>query len=501
MTVDIPPQIGSIIFENIPHGIFTVDGDGRITSFNRAAERITGWSRQEVIGTPCAKIFRSDHCERSCFLRRSIERGEQHRDQEVLITRKDGSELLVSISTADLEDEAGNVVGGVEMFRDLSLVAELRRQIQLSYTSQDIISKSPAMQGVRELVPLVARSTSTVLIEGEAGTGKELVARAIHNLGPRKDKPFVAVNCGALPDSLAESELFGYVRGAFTDAVKDKPGRFALAEGGTLFLDEVGDISPAVQVKLLRVLQEREYTPLGGVRSQPADVRIIAATNRDLAAEVQQSRFRQDLYFRLNIVRIDLPPLRARGEDIPLLVAHFIRKFNALQGQRISTISDRAMKQLMRYEYPGNVRELENAIEHAFVICIGNVIEREDLPPHILGEALPSAVPAPAGQPRVYNGGWLAHAGQVWHPGVPEEAPDPASPSPAALAGRSDGRHSDGADPANGRGGSRSPLQDAEAQAIRQALARQDGSRTRAARELGISRNTLWRKMKRYGIK
>lgn len=441
------PRFGSTIFEKIPHGIFTVDQEGNITSFNRAAERITGWNREEVIGHQCAKVFRSDHCEHSCFLRQSIELGEQHRDQEVVITRKDGNDLLVSVSTASLEDESGNLVGGVEMFRDLTVIAELRRQIQNSYTNQDIVSKSPAMRGVRELVPLVARSRSTVLIEGEPGTGKEVVARAIHNLGSRRDRPFVAVNCGALPDSLAESELFGYMKGAFTDAVKDKAGRFALAEGGTLFLDEVGEISPAIQVKLLRVLQEKEYMPLGAETAVPSDVRVLAATNRNLASEVGHGRFRQDLFFRLNVVRINIPPLRARMEDVPLLVARFIEKFNALQGRRINGISERAIAQLLRYDYPGNVRELENAIEHGFVVCGGSVIEREDLPPHIIGEQV-----------------------------APTELLNPQATVDLG------------------------PLQGAEALAIREALANNGAVRTLAAKELGISRNTLWRKMKRYEI-
>jgi len=444
---DVDPRIGSIIFDNIPDGIFTVDQGGRITSFNRAAEQITGWSRAEVIGRSCARVLRATHCEHSCFLRKSIDRGERHRDEEVTILRRDGAEVLVSVSTAKLEDREGRVVGGVEMFRDLSMLAELRRQIHGTYTSDDIVTKSPGMQGVRELVRLVARSTSTALIEGEPGTGKELVARAIHNLGPRKGRPFVAVNCGALPDSLAESELFGYRKGAFTDATHDKPGRFALAEGGTLFLDEIAEVSPATQVKLLRVLQEREYMPLGAVRPEKSDVRILAATNKDLAAEVGHGRFRQDLFFRLNVIRIGLPPLRARTEDVPLLVDHFIRKFNATQGRRITGISERAMAALMRHDYPGNVRELENAIEHAFVVCGGSVIEREDLPPPVLGERL----------------------------GPPGVAPRAGVEALGPLAG-------------------------AEAAAIREALERHRGHRARAAAELGISRNTLWRKTRRYGI-
>jgi transcriptional regulator with PAS, ATPase and Fis domain len=329
------------------------------------------------------------------------------------------------------------------MFRDLSDIDALRRHIHAGYTSEDIVSKSAAMRGVRELLPLVANSDSTVLIEGEPGTGKELVARAIHNLGPRRKAPFVAVNCGALPDALVESELFGHVRGAFTDAKRDKKGRFAMAEGGTLLLDEIGDVSPAVQVKLLRVLQEREYLPLGGSQPAKANVRVLAATNRDLALEAMNGRFRQDLFYRLNVVRIALPPLRSRIEDVPLMVHHFIERFNTLQGRRIRGISERAMKTLMVYTFPGNVRELENAVEHAFVVCAGNTIRVEDLPAHLRGESIDF------------------------------------TPHTVAVHG---------------------PLESAEAAAIREALTRHGGNRTRAAKDLGISRNTLWRKMKKHGI-
>ena len=443
MVTGFDARYGELIFENIPHGIFTVDADGRITSFNRAAEDITGWRREETVGRMCREVFLANHCEQHCLLFDSIEDGEPHRDQEVRIRRRDGSELLVEISTARLRDEEGRVVGGVEMFCDLSDVDTLRRQIQAGYTCEDIVSKSAAMQGVRELLPLVANSDSTVLIEGEPGTGKELVARAIHNLGPRSAGPFVAVNCAALPDTLVESELFGHMRGAFTDAKRDKRGRFAMAEGGTLLLDEIGDVSQAIQVKLLRVLQEREYVPLGGSEAVKADVRILAATNRDLALEAMNGRFRQDLFYRLNIVRIALPPLRSRLEDIPLMVHHFIDRFNTIQGGRIRDISERAMKTLLAYHFPGNVRELENAIEHAFVVCGGNTIRVEDLPAHIRGQSLI----VPGSMPHV-----------------------------------------------------RGPLDSAEAATIREALMRHGGNRTRAAKDLGISRNTLWRKMKKHGI-
>ena len=437
-------RYADLIFETIPHGIFTVGATGRITSFNAEAERITGWSADEAIGRRCRDVFRANHCDDNCFLLNSIEGGTPHRDEEMKIIDRTGNEVPVAVSTAPLRDRQERVVGGVEMFRDLSPLVALRRELRGAYTCGDIVSKSAAMKGVRELLPLVARSESTVLIEGEPGTGKELVARAIHTLGPRKEAPFVAVNCGALPDTLVESELFGHTRGAFTDAKQDKPGRFAMADGGTLLLDEIGDISTSVQVKLLRVLQEREFLPLGATRPVKADVRILAATNRDLSHEVMNGRFRQDLFFRLNVVRLVLPPLRSRWEDIPLLVEHFIRRFNTIQGRRVEGISERAMGILMGHSFPGNVRELENAIEHAFVVCGGSTIGAADLPPHIRGEAVA-----------------------------------PIRPAPASELG---------------------PLESAEATAIREALNRHGGNRTRAAKDLGVSRNTLWRKMKKHGL-
>jgi PAS domain S-box-containing protein len=432
-----------LIFDCIAHAIFTIDSHGRITSFNRAAEELTGYGREEVIGRSCASIFQSDRCESSCPLKTSIDTGEKGEDHEVTILTKSGDSLPISLSTAALTDDDGQIIGGVEMFRDLRKEAELKKELQKSYVLEDIVSKSHLMKRLFETLPLIAGSQSTVLIEGDSGTGKELVARAIHNLGPRKTGPFVAVNCAAIPDTLIESELFGYKKGAFTDAKQDKPGRFALAEGGTLLLDEVGDLPKHTQVKLLRVLQEKEYEPLGSTETVKADVRVIASTHRDLAEDVRSRKFRQDLYYRLNVVRIEVPPLRQRKEDIPILVNHFIGHFNALQGRRITGCSERAMSALMRYPFPGNIRELENAIEHAFVVCIDATIRMDDLPQHILNYF--------------------------------------ASEEHTSSAGKL-------------------PLEDAEMQTILSCLEKNGYNRTQTARELGISRNTLWRKMRRYGI-
>jgi transcriptional regulator with PAS, ATPase and Fis domain len=327
------------------------------------------------------------------------------------------------------------------MFRDLSQVIELRRKLEKSYVFEGIVSKNLEMQKIKERLPLFAASPSTVLIEGASGTGKDLVARAIHNLSPRKKGPFITVNCSALPDHLLESELFGYVRGAFTDAKKDKPGRFQLAHTGSILLDEIGEISLAMQVKLLRVLQQREFEPLGATQTSSVDVRVIAATNKNLEAEVQKGRFRDDLYYRLNVIRMNIPPLSERREDIPLLVNHFIDHFNRLQGKGIRKISERALAALMTAALPGNIRELENAIEYAFVLCQNTIIEVHHLPPQY------SEI---TGHPHEVAKGVL--------------------------------------------------FDSAERDVICSVLKRNQGNRTHTAKELGISRQTLWRKMNRLGL-
>jgi PAS domain S-box-containing protein len=432
------------ILDSIADGVFTVDGNWSITSFNRAAERITGVSRTEAIGQKCFDVFRADICQESCALRKTLETGKEQINLRVTVLNHEGNSVPISISTAVLRDDKGDVIGGAETFRDLSTEEMLRKEIVGHYTFADIVSKNHRMREIFNVLPDIAQSDSTVLIEGSSGTGKELFAKALHDLSRRAKKPFVAVNCAALPDTLLESELFGYVKGAFTDAKQDKPGRFALARGGTIFLDEIGDITPVLQVKLLRVLQEREYEPLGSTGVVKADVRVIAATNSVLSDLVAEGRFREDLFYRINVVRIILPPLRNRREDIPLLAESFVRRFNASKGRDIERVGPEAMAALMRHDFPGNIRELENVIEHAFVLCRGPEIRLEHLPPELAEKAN-------------------------------------LQESNAAYAGRD-------------------RLREAEADVILEALQKHDGHRVKTAAELGIDVSTLWRKMKKFQI-
>jgi PAS domain S-box-containing protein len=379
-----------VILDSINEGVFTVDPQWRITTFNRAAEIITGVAREDALGKACCDVFHASICEKDCALRKTFETGRPVVNATAHIINRLGRRVPIRISTAILKDDAHRVIGGVETFQDLSQVEQLQKQLLNRFTFEDIVGRSPAMMRLFELLPQIAASSSSVLIEGPSGTGKELFARAIHNLSPRRKKPFVPVNCGALPDTLLESELFGYKAGAFTDAKRDKAGRFALADGGTIFLDEIGDISAALQVRLLRVLQDRAIEPLGAVGAVPVDVRVVAATNKDLTELIRTGAFRNDLYYRIRVIHLMLPSLRHRREDIPLLVDHLVAKFNRLQGKDIAGVSVEAMARLMEHDFPGNVRELENIIEQAFVLCRGGLIELHHLPPE-LRPAGPSA--------------------------------------------------------------------------------------------------------------
>ena len=391
MSEHLESEIRDIILDSIADGVFTVDQEWRITSFNRAAERITSVSRADAVGTRCCDVFRASICENACALKETLQSNRPIVNKAVYIIDASGHRIPISISTAVLKDAEGNVLGGVETFRDLSMVAALRKELQEKYTFGDIIGHSHAMRQLFDILPQIADSYSTVLIEGATGTGKELFARAIHDFSPRRDKRFVAVNCAALPDTLLESELFGYKAGAFTDARADKPGRFAVAEGGTIFLDEIADVSPAMQSRLLRVLQEKVFEPLGSVEPVKADVRVIAATNKNLARLVRKGSFRDDLYYRINVVRLELPALRERLEDIPILIEHFIGKFNRLQNKDVVGVSEKVMAVLMEHDYPGNVRELENIVEHAYVLCSSGLIEAQHLPSSLRAEAVPES--------------------------------------------------------------------------------------------------------------
>ncbi len=379
--IDTPHKdITGVILESISDGVFSVDHDWKILSFNHAAEEITGVSREEAIGKHCWEVFRANMCETDCALKKTMEQEKSFVSSSTYIVNADRKQIPVTVSTSLLQDKKGEILGGVEVFRDHSLVEELRKEISAKFKMCDMVSNNLQMKKIFNILPQIAESDSTVLIEGETGTGKELMARAIHNLSLRENKPFIAINCGALPDSLLESELFGYKAGAFTNALKDKPGHFSRANGGTIFLDEIGDTSPAFQVRLLRVLEEKEFIPLGGITKEKTDIRIITATNKDLLQLVAQEKFRQDLFYRVNVVRLELLPLRHRMEDIPFLIQHFIAKLNRIQGKQVSSVNHEALELIMNHDFPGNIRELENIIEHSFVLCSKGNINVQHLP-------------------------------------------------------------------------------------------------------------------------
>ncbi|GIW97199.1 MAG: sigma-54-dependent Fis family transcriptional regulator [Pirellulaceae bacterium] len=447
------PEVLQRIVDAMPIGVFTVDAQGRFVAWNAAAQRITGYLPEEVIGQPC-QLLEGPNCKGFGRLEEllrspdSLDGGICH--QECKILSKHGSEVYIHGSVRVLQDAVGRVVGAVGSFMDVTSLVHANEKLAALQAKGgqpqrfgDLIGSSPTMREVFRRLHLAADSDVTVLLTGESGTGKELAARAIHAHSDRATKPLVAINCSAIPEALLESELFGHRKGAFTGANEDKPGLFEMADGGTLFLDEIGDISPAIQVKLLRVLQERETRRIGDRTSRRIDVRLITATHRDLKRLVAEEKMREDFYYRIHVFEIHLPPLRQRVEDIPLLVQQMVKEICAAQKRAVDGVARDAMEALQSYSWPGNVRQLRNALEQACVVATGDRITLWDLPD------------------------------EIRQPGA---AAATAPPSP------------------------RTPAEEAERQRIVSALQKSGWNRTRAARQLGISRVTLWKKMNRYAI-
>jgi two-component system, NtrC family, response regulator HydG len=441
------------IMQSMAEGLLMVDQSGVIRFCNHGLEVMTGVPAREIIGKKCSDIML---CSCGSMKECPLLTSGTINNQECRLKRSDGTHLPVLKNGRAILNETGSVVGGVETLTDISALkkAEHKNTVLEERVNREgggfhlLIGKSAAMEQVFELVELAAASSATVLITGETGTGKELAAHTIHAHGARSGGPLVKVNCSALPEPLLESELFGHIRGAFTGAIKDKIGRFELADGGTLFLDEIGDLSPYIQVKLLRFLQEREFERVGESITRKSDTRIIAATNRDLRGLVRSGDFREDLFYRLKVFPIHLPPLRERKDDINLLISHFLKKFNAQTGKSITGLTSEAALTVMDYCWPGNIRELENAVEHAFVTCREKEIGIFDLPIEIRRVEMRSA---------------------------------------SCL-------------PPSGGNGSERKKNKIDPDSLRSALERFKGNRSKAAQALGIDRTTLWRLMKRNGI-
>jgi len=429
------------ILNSIADGVIVIGLDHKIIFLNRAARDMLGRAGEDLLsGKKCGEVFGHSGCTFGCLINTTIKTGEHLYNYEATFER-DGKKMLLSINTALLKDRNNNVIGGIEIFRDVSLIKELKDELKGRYSFDNIIGKNYRVHEVFELLREVAPTRATVLIEGETGTGKELIANAIHHNSPRDGAPFIKVNCAALSEGLLESEIFGHVKGAFTGAINDKVGRFEMADGGTIFLDEIGDITQHTQVKLLRVLQEGEFERVGGTKTIKVNVRVITATNKDLKALVERNEFREDLYYRLKVVPVRLPPLRERKDDIPLLVRHFVEKFNREMNMEVTNVSPAAMELLIEYNYPGNIRELEHIIEHAFVRCQGKTINPENLPKDLQNNDIIS---------------------KVWN--------------------------------------DTEPLKSLEKEMIVQALKETGWKYSDCARKLNVSRTTLWRRMKEFNI-
>jgi PAS domain S-box-containing protein len=435
-----------IILDNLDVGIFTVDKGGRVTFFNTAAEKISGFNRREILGEPCASILGGEKAREVCSMQDTIANGQPRSSRQGKMRTRDGGSIPIRANYMALRNEKGTIVGGLTTFHDLTLVQQLKQAMRDRYTFHDMIGRSPAMQKIFEMITVVATTDATILIEGSTGTGKDLLAKVIHSASRRFDRPFVKVNCAAIPDNLLESELFGYVRGAFTGADRDKTGRFQEADGGTIFLDEIGDLPLGLQAKLLRVLEDKEFYRLGSRHTVKVNVRIISASNRNLDNLVAKQLFREDLYYRLNLFQFELPELKDRKVDIPILIGHILRRLSAANGSQLPEVSETVMEILLNYHFPGNVRELENILEHALIICQEETIQSRYLPEYLQARPCPRK----------------SHARRSFRP--------------IQLS------------------------DDEDREKIISVLRQHKGHRTETAKALGMDRSTLWRKIKKYGI-
>lgn len=435
-----------IILDNLDVAIFGVNRGGYITFFNTAAETITGYNRRQVLGKSCQFILGPGDDQGLALLKESMTDGQPRTTDKAKINSRDGEAIDVKADYMPLTNDQGKIIGGLVTLHDLTLAQQLDQVITDHYTFHNMIGKDPAMQKIFEMIGIVADSEATVLIEGATGTGKDLLAKVIHSASPRSNKFMVKVNCAALPDNLLESEIFGYVKGAFTGADRDKPGRFQEADGGTILLDEIGDLPLSLQAKLLRVLEDKEFYPLGSRHTVKVDVRIIAASNRSLERLLAKGLFREDLFYRLNVLRIEIPCLKDRRADLPILIRNIMRRSYAAKEKRPPEISEKAMEILLKYDYPGNIRELENILEYALLICQGHTIQ----PEHLHGYVQTRLASLKA-----------------------------ANLSPLGLETNPDDR---------------------ERNKIISILERHSWHRQKTARALGIDRTTLWRKMKRFGL-
>jgi PAS domain S-box-containing protein len=457
----IPDIAATNLLDSIPHGIAVIDLDLKIVAINEFLEALTGVIRADVTGVYVDFVLRSNIAQRGRTFREVLSSGEPLVIDGDIVSR-DRRKLPMQFTISPLRNRAEEVVGLVIVLDDLSALAASAGLGADADVTDSIIGQSPKMREVFDLIPLMAHTEASVLITGETGTGKDKVAEAIHKSSSRTGKPFIKINCGALPESLLESELFGYVRGAFTGAVKDKPGMFRLAQGGTLFLTEIGDMPLPLQVKLLSVLDDREFFPLGGEKKIKVDVRIIAATHRPLKQRVAAGEFREDLYYRLNVLHLHLPPLRERETDTRFLLNHFLRIFAERTGSNAKNFNDEALGQLMAYPFPGNIRELRNIVEYCVNICQNREIDVEHLPKYLFSSS------------------------------VPRDANLPAEVEPLALVQVVHGLQ---------------PIQDAgkdwlalEKELIISTLTQTRGNRSKAADMLGWGRTTLWRKLKTHRL-